>query len=98
MCFFYSNLLKSAGEIEQDSKYTARSTNGKPIGVPYCAASVSRAFRTDSAGTLFQPKKHKGLSSLMNGTTFVSEEEEMEDINFLLSEPSSEDEGDREIL
>ncbi|KAI9648683.1 hypothetical protein NHQ30_003321 [Ciborinia camelliae] len=89
-----SSCLKSQVEIEQDPKHTARAINGKPIGVPYCAASVSRAFRTDSVGDTSPSKKHKGLSSLLNGITIVSEEEDIEDTNFLLSE----DEGDVEIL
>ncbi|KAJ8066456.1 hypothetical protein OCU04_005516 [Sclerotinia nivalis] len=89
-----SSHLTSAIEIQQDPKYTARSTNNKPIGVPYCAASVSRAFRTDSVGSTSQFKKHKGLSSSVDGATFVSDEEDIEDTNFLLFE----DEGDIEIL
>lgn len=31
-------------------------------------------------------KKPKGLASLVNGVVFVSEEEDLEDINFLLSD------------
>ncbi|KAB8304685.1 hypothetical protein EYC80_004050 [Monilinia laxa] len=85
---------KSVATIEQDPKFTAKSINKNPIGVPYCAASVSRAFRTGGVEDTSQNKKHKGLSSLMNGTVFVSEEEDVEDTNFLLSE----DEGNVEIL
>ncbi|KAF7961213.1 hypothetical protein EAE96_000879 [Botrytis aclada] len=80
-------------EIEQDPKYTARATNNKPIGVPYCAASVSRAFRNDGIGSASPNKKLKGLSSL-NGTGYVSEAEDIEDINFLISD----DEDEVEIL
>ncbi|KAF7910678.1 uncharacterized protein EAF01_002188 [Botrytis porri] len=76
-------------EIEQDPKYTARSTNNKPIGVPYCAASVSRAFRNDDAGSSSPCKKLKGMSSL-NGTGYVSEAEDIEDINFLISDDEDE--------
>lgn len=85
---------KPVATIEQDPKFTAKALNSNPIGVPYCAASVSRAFRTDGVEGASQNKKHKGLSSLINGTVFVSEEEDVEDTNFLLSE----DEGDVEVL
>ncbi|KAF7934519.1 hypothetical protein EAE99_002970 [Botrytis elliptica] len=76
-------------EIEQDPKYTAISTNKKPIGVPYCAASISRAFRNDGIGSSSPCKKLKGISSL-NGTGYVSEAEDIEDINFLISDNEDE--------
>ncbi|KAF7902317.1 hypothetical protein EAF00_002220 [Botryotinia globosa] len=76
-------------EIEQDPKYTASALNRKPIGVPYCAASVSRAFRNDGIGSSSPCKKLKGLSSL-NGTEYVSEAEDIEDIKFLVSDDEDE--------
>lgn len=76
-------------EIEQDPKYTARASNKKPIGVPYCAASVSRAFRNDDIGSSSPCKKLKGISSL-NGTEYVSEAEDIEDIKFLVSDDEDE--------
>ncbi|KAM0161438.1 hypothetical protein ACHAQE_003496 [Botrytis cinerea] len=84
---------EAQSEIEQDPQYTATSTNNKPIGVPYCAALVSRGFRNDGVGSSSPNKKLKGLSSL-NGTGYVSEEEDIEDTNFLISD----DEDEVEIL
>ncbi|CAD6441845.1 9b27a76f-85a1-4450-a8c9-cd0173dd82b2 [Sclerotinia trifoliorum] len=89
-----SSHIAAANEIKQDPKYTARSTNGKPIGVPHCAGSISRAFCTDSVGSTSQSKKRKGLPSSVNGATFFSDEEDIEDTKFLLLE----DEGDIEVL
>ncbi|APA09798.1 hypothetical protein sscle_05g045680 [Sclerotinia sclerotiorum 1980 UF-70] len=89
----YSHLA-AATQIKQDPKYTARSTNAMPIGVPHCAASISRAFCTDSVDSTSQSKKHKGLSSSVDGPTIFSDEEDIEDTNFLLFE----DEGNSEVL
>ncbi|TGO10341.1 hypothetical protein BTUL_0138g00280 [Botrytis tulipae] len=76
-------------EIEQDPNYTARALNKNAIGVPYCAASVSRAFRNDGIGSSSPCKKLKGLSSL-NGTEYVSEAEDIEDTKFLVSDDEDE--------
>lgn len=84
--------------VEQDPKYTARSTLHKPIGMPTCAVAVSRAFRinANTAAAKIMPnitlgkKKRKGNSSVKDSLGLVdmyaSEGEDVADISFLFSE------------
>jgi len=67
---------------------TATSTLNQPIGVPPCAVSISRAFRfSDTAKITDDPdvkKVRRGTNSKRNALA-VSDEEEIEDIMFLVS-------------
>ena len=82
-------------ELEQDPKHTAKTTLHKPVGVPQCAISVSRAFRASNVSDftvdkgpspLKRPKHSASDSKLSLMETAMSDEEEMEDIMFLFSD------------
>ncbi|KAE8445158.1 hypothetical protein EG329_013654 [Mollisiaceae sp. DMI_Dod_QoI] len=82
-----------AQEVEQDLKYTAKSTLGKPIGVPKCAATISRAFRHDAKSSTPTNKRHKNnasttISAVLDG---AFSEEDMDDIQFLMTDDESSD-------
>lgn len=80
------SIPSSPDDIEQDPKYRAIATNRKPIGIPKCAATISRAFRTDTNNDSPSTKKRKGKLLTEDGLEIVSEEEDIEDIQFLLSD------------
>ena len=85
-------------ELEQDPKHTAKTTTHKPVGVPQCAISVSRAFRATNAldvatkmvnkrpSPLKKSKPSTAASELSLTNTTMSDEDEMEDIMFLLTD------------
>jgi ubiquitin-conjugating enzyme E2 Q len=75
----------------QDPAFTAKSTLAKPIGVPLCAITTSKAFRAQGGGNPPHSKKRKHTRATeTNGIATASDTDEMEDIQFLLSD----DEGD----
>ncbi|KAM3069277.1 hypothetical protein ACMFMG_010784 [Clarireedia jacksonii] len=94
------NTSPSPDAIKQDPKYTAVATNRKPIGIPKCAATISRAFRTDNNSDSPSTKKRKGRPLTEDGLEISSEEEDIEDIQFLLSddEKGSSSQGDFKII
>jgi len=79
-----------ASAVQQDPKYTARSTTNQPIGIPQSALSVSRGFRVKSSVEPPAPKKRKQSVSLgamsSNDKGVVSDEDEAEDLAFLFSD------------
>jgi ubiquitin-conjugating enzyme E2 Q len=96
----------AAEEVEQDPKHMARSSLNKPIGVPLCAVSVSRAFRVNAKAAentkstdAGPKKKRKGTSSsrtssvgLANLANMVaSEDEDISDITFLFSDDEADE-------
>jgi ubiquitin-conjugating enzyme E2 Q len=83
--------------IEQDPKFTARAMNKKAIGIPKCAATVSRAFRTDNNNDSPSTKKRKGQLLGGRGSEIISEEEDIEDIQFLLSDGENGGSSDRDF-
>ncbi|KAI9046781.1 hypothetical protein LZ554_009518 [Drepanopeziza brunnea f. sp. 'monogermtubi'] len=82
-------------EVEQDPNWVTKSTLGKPVGIPFCAASISRAFRVDVADTpakkkrkyniikikMFESKKIESLSE--------SDGENASDLNLMCSDDDS---------
>lgn len=80
-------------EVEQDPKHTARSTLSKSIGVPKCAATISRAFRHDARTPSTANKRHKNSSSTTRSTfeDWVVSEEEVGDIQFLMTDDEETD-------
>jgi hypothetical protein len=85
----------SSVEIEQDPTRVATSIAGKQIGIPECAMSVSRAFRTNRVSRSNSVKsskrrKHTGSNTSLSGVdSAMSDDEDIEDINFLFSEDES---------
>jgi ubiquitin-conjugating enzyme E2 Q len=72
----------------------ARSTLNKPIGVPKCAMTTSKAFRAQNAGDLSRIKKRKhSRTPDKHHIADASDSDEMEDIQFLLSDDEGEDRG-----
>jgi ubiquitin-conjugating enzyme E2 Q len=69
----------------QDPKHVARSTLNKPIGVPLCAVSASRAFRVSTDDTPKSKRRKSPLKPLLGGDA-VSDGESISDIDFLFSE------------
>lgn len=85
--------LNSTSEVEQDPKRPAMSTLGKPIGVPRCAASISRAFRVSAVETPAKKKRKNGSGSGSGSSGSItqvveleSEGENISDIDFLFSD------------
>ena len=81
----------SNAHVEQDPKFTVKSTLGRTIGIPLCAVSISKSFRASTKSlastSLFSNKRRKGPGTgLFVGAGAASDEEDIEDINFLLSE------------
>jgi ubiquitin-conjugating enzyme E2 Q len=78
----------SSALIEQDPKYTPRTQNNKPIEIPLCAISVSRAFRADTEAPKTAVNKRRKHAGSGGKTTepVVSDEEEIEDLTFLFSD------------
>ena len=78
-----------ASEVEQDPKLLAISTVQKPIGVPLCAASISRGFLQDLERD-FPLHKKRALSRLPTQSSHVvaseSDCEDQEDLIFLYSD------------
>ncbi|CZR58141.1 related to ubiquitin conjugating enzyme [Phialocephala subalpina] len=75
-------------DVEQDPSYTAKSTLLKPIGVPKCAATISRAFRHDAKASAPSNKRHKNTSSTTTSafSEWAVSEEDMDDIQFLMTD------------
>lgn len=73
----------------------AVSTIGKPIGIPECAISVSRAFRTCAVTPTNSVKpskrrKHTGSNASISAVdSGMSDDEDIDDVNFLFSEDDS---------
>lgn len=82
------SLSNADQEVEQDPKYTARSTIQKPIGVPRCAATISRAFRADAISSEKPTKKHKNTPSTTRSKfeDWAVSEEDVDDIQFLMTD------------
>lgn len=82
-------------KIDQDPKYTAKTTSNRPIGVPKCAISVSRAVRSQIFGDVDYTPAHKkrrharSNDQLTLKETTSSDSEDLEDINFLFSDDES---------
>jgi ubiquitin-conjugating enzyme E2 Q len=92
-------------EVEQDPKLLAKSTLHKPIGVPLCAVSVSRAFRIGAKDDTPSIKKRKHASSgskLAIEEMGVSEGETLSDIEFMFTSdeetPKTEEKAELVIL
>jgi ubiquitin-conjugating enzyme E2 Q len=83
----------------QDPKFTAKSTLVKPIGIPLCAITTSRGFRADSGKKTPPKKKRKHTRSADElALTAASDSDEMEDIQFLLSDNEGDDGPDGKSL
>ncbi len=82
----------SAGrsEVEQDSNYVARSTLNKSIGVPTCAVSVSRAFRSKGKPEEVPHHKKRKTKLIMSEASVISEGESLSDIEALISDDEDE--------
>ncbi|EPE33440.1 UBC-like protein [Glarea lozoyensis ATCC 20868] len=81
--------------IEQDPAFTAKSVNGKPIGIPLCAITTSRGFRADSSISTPRNKKRRHARSFDElGFVAASDNDELEDIQFLLSDDENEGRSD----
>jgi ubiquitin-conjugating enzyme E2 Q len=86
-------------EVEQDPQRLAKSTLHKPIGVPLCAVSVSRAFRVGTKDDTPSIKKRKHGSSgskLAVVEMGVSDGETLTDIEFMFSPDEGEPHGKEE--
>ena len=57
--------------------YTAKSTENKPIGVPLCAITTSKAFRADSEKNTPPKKKRKQSRSMDYVALGASDSDEM---------------------
>jgi ubiquitin-conjugating enzyme E2 Q len=84
----YCSAPNPTQEIDQDPKYTARSMANKSIGVPKCAAIISRAFRLDAKAINPANKRHKISSSTTrsNFEDWAMSEEDVGDIQFLITD------------
>lgn len=84
----HSSAPNPSQEIDQDPKYTARSTSNQSIGVPKCAATISRAFRHDAKAISPANKRHKNSSSTTrsNLEDWAMSEEDVGDIQFLMTD------------
>lgn len=79
-------------EVEQDPKFTARSTANKAIGVPQCAILTSRGFRADKTDDTRQNKRRKRSSRVEKlSSVAASDSDEIEDLAFLLSDDENND-------
>jgi len=86
-----SECVVSDGYVEQDPTFTVTSTLGQAVRVPLCAVSTSKSFRASKksfASTgMFSNKRRKGSSGNMGLLVgAASDEEDIEDINFLFSD------------
>ncbi|PVH68585.1 hypothetical protein DL98DRAFT_506721 [Cadophora sp. DSE1049] len=82
-----SSDVNAAMEVEQDPKRPALSTLHKPIGVPLCAASISRAFRFSAAETPAKKKRKNGSTgNLPQVVELESDGENISDIDFMFSD------------
>lgn len=79
----------SSVEIAQDPEYTAKTLLNKPLGVPEFAVSASKAFRTRAAAEKESSKSRKRRRRPLVNDASVSDYEDLEDLNFLLSEEES---------
>lgn len=75
-------------EVEQDPNHIAMSTLRKPIGVPLCAVSISRAFRINEAETPAKKRRKHGSGKTLQQLTdsIASDGENISDIDFLVSD------------
>ncbi|XMA17142.1 hypothetical protein WAI453_009933 [Rhynchosporium graminicola] len=82
-----SSPLGTTVEVEQDPRRPAISTLNKPIGVPLCAASISRTFHVSAAKTPVS-KRQKVASSrgISQVTELHSDTENVSDIEFLFTD------------
>jgi len=99
----YSSIPSAEDQVvDQDPKFSARSTLGKTLGVPLCAVAVSRVFRVNAKTNVVnvmpnQPssKKKRKITPSRDFSGFsdmaASDGEDISDINFLFSE--DEDDG-----
>ncbi|KAH7346789.1 hypothetical protein BKA65DRAFT_399825 [Rhexocercosporidium sp. MPI-PUGE-AT-0058] len=81
----------NSNQVEQDPKRPAMSTLSRPIGVPLCAASISRAFRVSAVETPVKKKRKHGSRAGSNGNNvqvieLESDGENISDIDFLFSD------------
>lgn len=79
----------SSAEIAQDPEYTAKTLLNKPLGVPECAVSVSKAFRTRAVDNKESSKSRKRRRNSLTNDTSASDCEDPEDLQFLFSEEES---------
>lgn len=91
----YQNSVRKTSEIainevEQDPKFTARTTLNTAISIPKCAINVSRTFRVDGKSPpqpVAKRQKKSSFSKLdMSTMGVVSDDDELEDMTFFLSE------------
>lgn len=84
-----------SNEVTQDPSFPATSTLGKIIGIPHCATSVSRAFRSDPMKETSAKKRKSGrsisLTQSLENQQIQSDSEDPEDYMFLISD--TEDKG-----
>lgn len=82
--------LSQSTIMEQDPQYTAVTTLKKPVGIPHCAISVSRAFRAHTDAFQLTSKRRKvsrsGTIVVDVDDIVISDEEEIDDVNFLFSD------------
>ncbi|KAG9243034.1 hypothetical protein BJ878DRAFT_137512 [Calycina marina] len=93
------------GHVHQDPAFAARSTTGKPVGIPLCAVSISKAFRATANAEqtalksiflrdILAPNKRQqsgSKSGLLEMDGATSDDEDIEDINFLFSDDETKD-------
>lgn len=86
-----------SNEVKQDSSFPATSTLQKVIGVPLCATSVSRAFRTDSMKEISAKKRKSSrgssLRQSLENQQIQSDSEDPEDYMFLISDDEGKGKG-----
>ncbi|EKD17715.1 uncharacterized protein L3040_008100 [Drepanopeziza brunnea f. sp. 'multigermtubi'] len=74
-------------EVEQDPTRVTKSTLGKPVGIPICAASISRAFHVDAADTPAKKKrKHNFIKIKKNESLIESDGENASDLDLMRSD------------
>ncbi|KAH7397638.1 hypothetical protein BKA64DRAFT_672448 [Cadophora sp. MPI-SDFR-AT-0126] len=82
-----SSNVNAPMEVEQDPKRPALSTLHKPIGVPLCAASISRAFRFSTAEPPAKKKRKNGSTgNVPQVVELESDGENISDLDFMFSD------------
>ncbi|KAK6585901.1 hypothetical protein PZA11_000958 [Diplocarpon coronariae] len=75
------------GEVEQDPRRPVKSVESKLIGIPLCAASLSRTFRVNATAVPAKKKrKHDSANVEQISEVAASDGENISDIEFLVSD------------
>ncbi|KAL2069945.1 hypothetical protein VTL71DRAFT_14625 [Oculimacula yallundae] len=81
-----SSPVNTVVEVEQDPKRPAISTLQKPIGVPLCAASISRAFHVSAVDAPARKKRKHSTGIVSQVVELESDGENISDIDFLFTD------------